>query len=150
MKGNLKFEVKSMDKESETMGYQFDAFCSKVLINEARDIQRQRKGYYSKIVPLNSEECYQDVHLITEDHYNVFDEKFEVFHQEIPIENSHLAKALRSLTSKKRKIILLAYMFGLNDEEISLVLQIPRRTVNYHRNSALVQLNGFLGDHYER
>lgn len=139
-----------MDKESETMGYQFDAFCSKVLINEARDIQRQRKGYYSKIVSLGSEECYQDTHLITEDHYNIFDEKFEVFHQEVSIEDSHLAQAIKSLTSKKRKIILMAYIFGLNDDEIALILKIARRTVNYHRNNALAQLNEFLEDCYEK
>jgi len=55
-----------------------------------------------------------------------------------------MAEALAALPEDKRRIVLLYYFLGMNDREISEMLNIVRETVQYRRTSALKQLKQFL------
>ena len=49
----------------------------------------------------------------------------------------NLSEALKTLTEKKRNIILLSYFMDMSDSEISEFIKIPRSNVQYHRTKTL-------------
>ena len=79
--------------------------------------------------------------LVSADEYPSTYGVYRVMDQEIAIHNEKLANALNRLAATRREILLMAFFLEMTDNEIALVLQIPRRTVNYQRNVALQQLN---------
>lgn len=65
------------------------------------------------------------------------------------MENDLLSEALRSLTDKKRNIILLYYYMDMSDAEIAALLKLNRSTVYRHRNSGLAFIKNFMEEHTE-
>ena len=56
---------------------------------------------------------------------------------EVWVEDDQLSEALKTLTEKKRNIILLSYFMDMSDSEISEFIKIPRSNVQYHRTKTL-------------
>ena len=56
---------------------------------------------------------------------------------EVLVEDDQLSEALKTLTEKKRNIILLSYFMDMSDSEISEFIKIPRSNVQYHRTKTL-------------
>jgi DNA-directed RNA polymerase specialized sigma subunit, sigma24 homolog len=114
---------------------QFDTLCKKSLTNVVRNYYSRQASLYSKIA-CNDYNDYLN-------NYNVRDKYFQkqyIFDVEgIPviIEDTGIAKTLLKLKLDRRKIVLLYYFAGLNDFEISRVLDIPRASVQYKRTNAL-------------
>lgn len=60
-----------------------------------------------------------------------------VYHYKVWVEDDQLSEALKTLTEKKRNIILLSYFMDMSDSEISEFIKIPRSNVQYHRTKTL-------------
>ena len=62
---------------------------------------------------------------------------FNILGIEVWVEDDQLSEALKTLTEKKRNIILLSYFMDMSDSEISEFIKIPRSNVQYHRTKTL-------------
>ncbi len=123
----------------------FNAFCKKVLKNEAinahQGINRQqlREVSFSDLSP------QEENQLVAFDEYFKDDEDektFSVAGKEITAKQ--LADALHSLPDEKRSAVLLYYFFDMNDTEIARLQGIPRTTVQSRRTSSLELLKRHL------
>ena len=123
----------------------FDAFCKKVLRNEARDyldeITRRRKREIS-MSELPAPVMEQ---LSTYDSYFKADKTFDVLDHAVYIENDELAEAVAALPVEKRDVILLSYFLDMSDYEIARKLNVERRAVTYRRTSTLKLLKELMG-----
>ena len=129
----------------EHIQHTFDAFCKKVLRNEARDyldeLARKR----------NSEVSFSDlpVEAMTQlsvcDAYFVESKTFGVLDYAVYIESDELADAIAALPTQKRDIILLSYFLDMPDSEIAKALNMVRSSVAYRRTSTLKLLKELMG-----
>lgn len=62
---------------------------------------------------------------------------FNILGIEVWVEDDQLSEALKTLTEKKRNIILLSYFMDMSDSEISEFIKISRSNVKYHRTKTL-------------
>ena len=126
--------------QMETIQYQFDSFCRKVLREEARDYERQiawKCRHEISLSELSEEEKRQ---LSVMDEYPFEQICFQVQGYEIAIQNQKIADALAVLSDERREIVLLAYFMDMTDQEIADSLDMVRRTVQYKRTQSLKEL----------
>ena len=127
---------------------QFSGFCTKVLKNEARHIQReyarQRKREMS-IEDLTSVELEQTSH---EDHYFNGEHIFEVDGFPVVVVGDTLATAIARLSTINQELILKSYFLGMTDREISEQVGVCRQSISKRRNGALKQLRKLLAEEY--
>jgi len=71
---------------------------------------------------------------------NVPEAIFNVDGMKVPILNPDLANALRVMPKRKRDILLLAYIIGDTDEELSKDLHISKSSAQRQRSSAFRKL----------
>ena len=113
----------------EHIQHSFDAFCKKVLRNEARDYQdalarkRNREVYFSEL-PVDVLEQFA-----VRDTYFTDSRTFEVIGHSVCIDDETLAEAISALPVERRDIILLSYFLDMSDAEIANVLNMVRRSV---------------------
>ena len=69
---------------------------------------------------------------------------FDVLDYRIAVRNEQLAKALASLPSKKRDVVLLAFFLDMNDSEIAEKFNVVRTTIQRRRISSLAELKSRL------
>ena len=127
--------MKLSDEEKRTIEYQFDSFCKKVLREESRSIkrkiQREENLYSNAIANLNREDLFV---------YEKYPSDFHQFNVEqylIEIADDQLARALKTLSGKKRNIVLLAYFLDMTDQEIAANLDTSRASVQKQRQKSL-------------
>ena len=114
----------------EHIQHSFDAFCKKVLRNEARDYQdalarkRNREVYFSEL-PIEVLEQFA-----VRDTYFTDSRTFEVIGHSVCIDDETLAEAISALPVERRDIIL---------------LNMVRRSVAYRRTSTLKLLKKLMG-----
>ena len=129
----------------EHIRHTFDAFCKKVLRNEARDyldeIARRRK----REIPFSELPVEVMEQLSVCDSYFNEEKTFGVLDYAVYIENDDLAGALSKLPCDKRDIILLAYFIDMSDNEIAHALNMVRSSVAYRRTSTLKLLKELMG-----
>ncbi|SER63058.1 RNA polymerase sigma factor, sigma-70 family [Gracilibacillus ureilyticus] len=125
----------------------FNAFCKRILKNEAINIYNERQQRltkemtFSDLTPQEANQLYTlDKQYTGED-----GECFQVAGKKIT--PKLLTKALRTLPIEKRKTVLLYYFFDKSDVEIAELLEIPRSTVQYRRTSSFKWLKRFLEEH---
>ena len=129
----------------EHIQHSFDAFCKKVLQNEARDYQdalarkRNREVYFSEL-PIEALEQFS-----VRDAYFADSRTFEVIGHSVCIDDETLAEAISALPVDRRDIILLSYFLDMSDAEIANVLNMVRRSVAYRRTSTLKLLKNLMG-----
>src|SRR5699024_7603529 len=125
----------------------FNAFCKRVLRNDAINIcnerqQRQAKDMtFSDLRPQENKQLYT-LHKLNEGEEG---QSFRVAGKKIT--PKLLAEALSTLPIEKRKTFLLYYFFDKSDVEIAELLEIPRSTVQYRRTSSFKRLKRFLEEH---
>jgi len=129
------------DPEYEkTIMHQFVSFCREAIRRGAGNAFRVAENRRKHQILLDDlDEPVSE--LVSADEYPSTYEVYHVMDQKIAIHNEKLADAMNRLPATRREILLMAFFLEMTDNEISLVLQIPRRTVNYQRNVALQQLN---------
>lgn len=125
----------------------FNAFCKRVLKNEAINIFNERQQRQAKEMTFSDLTPQEENQLYTLDQQYEGEEgqSFQVVGKKIT--PKLLAEALRTLPIEKRKTVLLYYFFDKSDVEIAELLEIPRSTVQYRRTSSFKRLKRFLEEH---
>ncbi len=125
----------------------FNAFCKRVLKNEAINIYNERRQQQAKELTFSDLTPQEENQLYTLDKQYEGEEgqSFQVAGKKIT--PKLLAEAMRTLPKKKLKTILLYYFFNKSDAEIAQLLDIPRSTVQYRRTSSFERLKQFLEEH---
>ena len=126
----------------------FDAYCKKILRNEARDIyarqrsQARRETMFSEMNP-----AYLGC-LAANDEYFGFEDVVNVRGLDFVVCDEELYHALLQLPALRQEIVLLFYFLRWTDRRIGLELGMTRANVQYHRSCALRQLREII--EYER
>ena len=126
--------------QKQTIRHQFDSFCKKILREEKVDYQRKLASQMNREIPFSDLTQKQIDELRVTDKYPSDLNFFKVLDFEVGVENDLLAEALKSLSPVSRDIVLLSYFMDYSDIEISELLNIVRRTVQYRRTSSLSKM----------
>lgn len=135
-----------MDME-ESKRHSFDAYCKRLVKNEALDIQREyaRQGEHEVAFSELTQQDWQRLRYM--DRHSSDLETFAVLNTTVEIENENLGRALAALSPERRIIILSAYLLDMSDDEIAKQLQLCRSTVQYRRTSILKELRKLLEEY---
>ena len=116
---------------------QFDCLSKKV-------IKRAVKKGYRDMKRREKHEClFSDIPDYEQSRFGELDKYesdytvFNILGIEVWVEYEQLSEALKTLTEKKRNIILLSYFMDMSDSEISEFIKIPRSNLQYHRTKTL-------------
>ena len=128
----------------KTVRHQFDSFCKKVLREESRDYERQLVHILEREITFSdlSESILSRIGVM--DEYPSDHTYFDVLDYRVAVRNNQLAKALASLPSKKRDVVLLAFFLDMNDAEIAEKFNVVRTTIQRRRTSSLAELKSRL------
>lgn len=118
----------------------FDAFCKKVLRNEARAYlrnmkrQREREAFFSDLSQAELDklcvmDCYPSDSIVFSSHG-----------YDLHIDNELVAEAFASLPKDEQSILILRFVLDLTDEEIGRLMGMSRSAVQRHRTSTLKDL----------
>jgi len=132
------------EQHAQNKQHAFDAFCKKVLKNEARDCYDEIKRRGSNEVSFSDLSEAELAELATVDEYFATEQIFSVLGRDVIVYNDLIAEALRSLPEQRRDIILLSYFLDLSDKEIGQKLNLIRSTVQHQRAVTLRQLKKFM------
>lgn len=120
--------------------HSFDAYCKKLLRNEAINIRieyAQRSKHETNFSALTRGELAQ---LQYTDQYAPDRCTFHILDMAVEVKDAELARALTALSEERRTIILLSYLLGMTDPEIARQLNLNRSTVQLRRTSILKEL----------
>ena len=128
----------------KTVRHQFNSFCKKVLREESRDYERQLAHILEREITFSdlSESILSRIGVM--DEYPSDHTYFDVLDYRVAVRNNQLAKALASLPSKKRDVVLLAFFLDMNDAEIAEKFNVVRTTIQRRRTSSLAELKSRL------
>lgn len=118
----------------------FDAFCKKVLRNEARAYlrnmkrQRERETFFSDLSQAELDK------LCVMDRYPSDSIVFSSHGYDLHIDNELVAEAFASLPKDEQSILILRFVLDLTDEEIGRLMGMSRSAVQRHRTSTLKDL----------
>ena len=118
----------------------FDAFCKKVLRNEARAYlrnmkrQREREAFFSDLSQAELDK------LCVVDRYPSDSIVFSSHGYDLHIDNELVAEAFASLPKDEQRILILRFVLDLTDEEIGRLMGMSRSAVLRHRTSTLKDL----------
>lgn len=136
--------MKSQSHE-EHIRHAFDAFCKKVLRNEARDYLDEIARKRSREISLSELPVEIMAQLAAHDRYFMEESAFHILDCTVYVDNPELAQAISALPKDKREIILLFYFLEMSDYEIARRLNMIRRSVTYRRTSTLKLLKELIG-----
>ena len=129
----------------EHIQHTFDAFCKKVLRNEARDYLDELARKRSREIPLSELPVEVMAQLSAYDRYFAEETAFCILGCTVYVNDPDLAKAINALPKDKQDIILLFNFLEMSDYEIAGKLNQLRRTVTYRRTSTLKLLKELIG-----
>ena len=128
-----------MSKE-ESKRHSFDAYCKRLVKNEAIDIQRKSARQGQKEISFSELNKRDLLHLQYMDDYPSDRRVFSVLNTSVEIENEGLGAALAELSPERRIVVLLSYLLDMKDRENAEELDLSLSTVHYRRTSALTLL----------
>ena len=135
---------KMNDSNDQRIQNQFGGFCTKVLKNEAKYIQRENARLRDRQKSINDLSASEEEQLAVTDKHFVDEHIFDVLGLPIVVTGDLLAGALARLSDDKRNAILLSYYLGMTDREISEQFNVVRQTITKRRNVALKELRKYL------
>lgn len=97
-------------------------------------------GFLSALTIISS--IMQPVTTYAAESYFLTDEQFDV-----KIKNELLAKAIETLTERKKEVIFLSYFQGMSDAAIARKLNLVRSTVCEHRTRSLELLKNTMEEY---
>jgi DNA-directed RNA polymerase specialized sigma24 family protein len=126
----------AMEKEVEQ---RFDSFMKTVIHNAKANYEKhESKGWHNKTIFL------EDIPEYSYECDSLGAEIFEIENFAFKVTNPDLVDVLKSMPKELRDITLLAFMGDLSDNEIALIINMKRRTVNDHKHKALIILREHL------
>lgn len=126
--------------------HQFDAYCKKVLRNEARDIYDARARRRKKEVLFSELSPAELAGLTASDDYFSFKQEIRACGLDFVVQDEDVFEALLRLGKTRLEIVLLSYYMSLSDREIGLALGMERANVQYHRKQALKELRNIFDE----
>lgn len=123
---------------------QFGAFCTRVLKNEARYIQREYTHHRDQEKSLDDLPAAELEQTAMWDKHFMDEHVFEVQGLPVVVTGNLLADAIAQLPEGKRDVILLSYFLGMSDREISERLNVVRQTISKRRLTTLKELREYL------
>lgn len=132
------------DSYEQRIQNQFGSFCTKVLKNEARNIQRQQKYQQNREKPFDELSASEIEQTKVWDKYFSGEHVFVVRGLPIVVIGDTLANAIAHLSPSKQEVILLSYFLGMTDREISEMQNSVRQTVSKRRLITLKELLDYL------
>lgn len=124
----------------EDKRHSFDAYCKRLVKNEAIDIQRKNTWQGKKEIPFSELSKKDLLRLQYMDTHDSDRSVFSVLDTAVEIENEDLGAALAELSPERRNVVLLSYLLDMKDREIAKQLDLSLSTVQYRRASALTRL----------
>ena len=122
----------------------FDAFCKKVIRNAAFSAHRQLDEKAEK-EPCLSDLSERELSLLhTVDVYQTYCKIFPVRGYLVRVYDPDLGEVLQHLSPQRRDVLLMGYFLGFNDFQISKLLHIDHKTVDYRRKEGLRRLRELL------
>ncbi len=117
----------------------FDAFVKKCLSNELKDYMDEKKARGEHSVIFSDLKATELEQLYSEDVYSFenFREVLKTIEFDAVIQDELLYESLSQLAPLIREIIILKYWGDYTDKEISKILKLSLRQVNYNKNKAL-------------
>lgn len=118
----------------------FDAFCKKVLRNEARAYlrnmkrQREREAFFSDLSQVELDK------LCVVDHYPSDRFTFSSHGYDLHIENELVADAFAGLPVQEQSILILHFVLDLPDQEVGRLVGMSRSAVQRRRAKSLTEL----------
>ena len=124
----------------ERIQHQFDSFCKVILKYSARDYNRRIKRRRAHETVFSELSEQDSARLFVIDEYFKEAHSFSVQGYSVAISDEQLAKALNTLPTDRRDIVLLACCLDMSDREIAERLSLVRSTVQYRRVRTLQEL----------
>ena len=122
----------------------FDAFCKAVIRNESANAHNEINIRAEKEINFSSLSPSELQSFQIEDIYHTYCKKYHVWGNVVCVYDPTLGEILQHIAPQRRDIILLYYFLGFSDSEISQLLHIDRKTVDYRRKAALKRLRELL------
>ena len=123
---------------------QFDCLSKKVIKRAVKKGYRDMKRREKRECSFSDIPNYEQERFGKNDEYASDYTVFNILGIEVWVEDDQLSNALKSLTEKKRNIILLSYFMDMSDSEISEFIKIPRSNVQYHRTKTLETMRKYM------
>lgn len=136
----------NQEKLEESKRHQFDAYCKKILRNEARDIYDERKRRQKREVLFSEMQPYELDALYTMPRYFDFEQTLRACGLDFLVCDEDVFESLSALGTRRRAIVLLSYYLGLTDREIGEMIDLERANVQYHRKQALKELKNMMDE----
>lgn len=124
----------------ESKRHSFDAYCKRLVKNEAIDIRRRNSRQGKKEISFSGLSKRDLLRLQYMDSYGTGRKVFSILDTDVVIENEDLGAALAELSPERRNIVLLFYLLDMKDREIAERLDLSLSTVQYRKTSALTRL----------
>ena len=143
-------EVTSLEHkgtENDTLECQFDAFCKKLLKNEARNTFQEEEHRLDNEKPFSALSESELAELQTLDEYPVERYRYDILGETVAVRDDQLGGALDALPEHWRAITLLAYFLDMTDAQIGMLLKVGRSTIQYQRRRSLEQLKRHMEEH---
>lgn len=140
-KGGEQMETSSFKQAIEA---QFDCLSKKVIKRAVKKGYRDMKRREKRECSFSDIPDYEQERFGKNDEYASDYTVFNILGIEVWVEDDQLSNALKSLTEKKRNIILLSYFMDMSDSEISEFIKIPRSNVQYHRTKTLETMRKYM------
>lgn len=124
----------------QSVPYRFDAFCKKVLRNEAVDYLLKMKQQYQREMSF-SDLSYSELQSLcfTED-YPSDSFTFTAHGCELRIDNEKVADVFSALSEEEQSILILKFVMDMTDKEVGSVLGLSRCAVQRRRTKALEKM----------
>ena len=118
----------------------FDAYCKRIVKNEATSVHREYQQQNSDEVLFSvlSEKELQQLQYM--DQYAPDKQVFPLLDMQVEVLDGNLARALAALTPERRTIVMLAYLLDMTDPDIARLFRLNRTTVRSRRASILKEL----------
>jgi len=128
--------------EKKIICEKFDSYTKTCSKNELKNVLKAEKRIQSREILVYSFDSFEYGALDT----NLKISDFIVQGNDVFIENISLLAALHKIEAHERELILLKYFMGYSDQEISVELNIRRRTVCDRRNNIVNKLKKYMED----
>lgn len=132
------------EQYNEYLEKSFDAFCRRVIRNEAINAHKQLATRAEKEIPLSALSYGELSSLFYEDTYRLYRKTYYVQGQPVHVCDPHLGEVLQFLSPQRREVILLMYFLDYSDADIARLLRISSPTVSNRKHAALKKLRELL------
>ncbi len=127
-----------------TVMHQFDRKCKLALGSEKKDFERHimyRRKHEVLFCEMSEKESSS---LSVIDEYELEKCCFQACGYDVEVKDVLLAEALKTLTERKRDVILLSYFMEMSDADIARRLHLVRSTIYEHRTRSLELLKNMM------